>query len=647
MRYFVILVLLASYGMFAQSDTTKKTTVDTTVSKKKIIIDTVRIQHARLLFDDSYLLRDSTFIWSDYRYAPDFLRVTQPVFTRALGTLGQPEEMLYYGLGFNNLSIMQDGILQNDRTSNTYDFNLLQNEMVKDIELLPLPRGFMYGPVNNIAGMNFASTTRVSNIPYSRLRFYQAPNQEGYVDFRNQQFITRRLSASVEIMNRKKDKGFTNSTVSEWLGSASLLYAVTNSLTLQAQYQVTKNSVSLFGGVDVDSLATISRTVAVTMYDNLLAPVVTPYRYIDQYQNYLRLSAVYNPSQWNQNSVTAYFRDNLVEFNQADPIDTMGVKRLVFNRVSKLFGISGSHRLALSFASLSVTEGLEQSTGQDSYFIGNPKDTRWYVAPELALSLFDSTFQPSGFVKFAKDDRQSYYGYGADLRYKFRSDAMVYFGISQFEKDNSVPGVNLKTQVRTAEASLQYIPNTSTRITLRAFHYSAADSTPATPYLFVNAQKLDTLWSGSKKCNVTGAGLAINWKIGVIQFEGNVNYYYQNGQSGSTSTVPGVYGTAGIYYINTHFDSSLVVKTGFYTNFYSSFTPPVYDAFFTRTIASPGVSSIGRNADLTFFTAGEIAKSAIVYFAWENILDKKFYITPYYPMPSRGLRLGITWQLFN
>ncbi|MBI5726873.1 MAG: hypothetical protein HY965_03400, partial [Ignavibacteriales bacterium] len=48
-----------------------------------------------------------------------------------------------------------------------------------------------------------------------------------------------------------------------------------------------------------------------------------------------------------------------------------------------------------------------------------------------------------------------------------------------------------------------------------------------------------------------------------------------------------------------------------------------------------------------YFMAGEIKKRAIVYFTWENILDRKYYITAYYPMPRRGLRLGIAWQLYN
>ncbi|MBK6913937.1 MAG: hypothetical protein IPH11_09815 [Ignavibacteriales bacterium] len=40
-------------------------------------------------------------------------------------------------------------------------------------------------------------------------------------------------------------------------------------------------------------------------------------------------------------------------------------------------------------------------------------------------------------------------------------------------------------------------------------------------------------------------------------------------------------------------------------------------------------------------------KVATVYFTWENLFDNDYFITPYYPMPNRNIRFGLSWELFN
>jgi len=48
-----------------------------------------------------------------------------------------------------------------------------------------------------------------------------------------------------------------------------------------------------------------------------------------------------------------------------------------------------------------------------------------------------------------------------------------------------------------------------------------------------------------------------------------------------------------------------------------------------------------------FTIAGIIQKVAIVYFSWENLFDKQYFIVPYYPMRERGIRFGLAWEMFN
>ena len=60
-----------------------------------------------------------------------------------------------------------------------------------------------------------------------------------------------------------------------------------------------------------------------------------------------------------------------------------------------------------------------------------------------------------------------------------------------------------------------------------------------------------------------------------------------------------------------------------------------------------GVVDVSASNKLDFTLAGEIQKIAIVYFTWQNLFDNNYYITPYYPMPSRSIRFGVAWKMFN
>ncbi|WP_407930378.1 putative porin, partial [Ignavibacterium album] len=86
------------------------------------------------------------------------------------------------------------------------------------------------------------------------------------------------------------------------------------------------------------------------------------------------------------------------------------------------------------------------------------------------------------------------------------------------------------------------------------------------------------------------------------------------------------------------FDNNLDLKAGF---IFTYFGKQNFSSVETRIIKVPSVSR------LDFSLAGEVRKAAIVYFIIENIFDKKYYLTPYYPMPERNFRFGIAWEFLN
>jgi len=56
---------------------------------------------------------------------------------------------------------------------------------------------------------------------------------------------------------------------------------------------------------------------------------------------------------------------------------------------------------------------------------------------------------------------------------------------------------------------------------------------------------------------------------------------------------------------------------------------------------------LGTDYQIDFFLAGTIQEDATVYFVWENLVGENYFQVAYYPQRARGIRLGVTWKLFN
>ena len=120
--------------------------------------------------------------------------------------------------------------------------------------------------------------------------------------------------------------------------------------------------------------------------------------------------------------------------------------------------------------------------------------------------------------------------------------------------------------------------------------------------------------------------------------------------------LPEYYLKGGIYFSDSLFNSNLNLKAGFNTtavgvqNLYS------YD-FETNTLLSWYSISFGgqiqENATLmpsivfNFLLIGEIQDRATIYFTFENLFDKQYYVVPYYLKQGRGIRLGVSWEFLN
>jgi hypothetical protein len=148
--------------------------------------------------------------------------------------------------------------------------------------------------------------------------------------------------------------------------------------------------------------------------------------------------------------------------------------------------------------------------------------------------------------------------------------------------------------------------------------------------------------------NLSGVGLNLNYSFWKLLIETNSSYYYDGMTrywdevnqtiKDEVLNIPEIQFMAGIYVNSDFFESNLYLKTGLTFYYYGEINSSPY---------WPTVITTGPTNNLDFTLAGEIKKLALFYFVWENIFDKQYYITPYYPMPSTNIRFGLAWELFN
>jgi hypothetical protein len=116
--------------------------------------DSIAPIYSLILSKNSFIISNDDLSHNDYKYTGDYLRLFPFNFIKDLGFTGQPNETFLYGVGDNSISYLMDGISVNDRYSNSLNLNLIQSEEIDSIEIIPLPRGFLYGAYSNPVSVN-------------------------------------------------------------------------------------------------------------------------------------------------------------------------------------------------------------------------------------------------------------------------------------------------------------------------------------------------------------------------------------------------------------------------------------------------------------------------------------------------------------
>ncbi|QQS35912.1 MAG: TonB-dependent receptor plug domain-containing protein [Ignavibacteriales bacterium] len=592
--------------------------------------DSIIIFYGNPFLSESTILSYAELMNNDYRYTGDFFKLSAFSFTKDFGFIGQNNETMIYGTGFEGISYFEDGVLLNNRSLNQLDLNNVPSELIDSIEILPAVRGFFYGSFNNPVSVNFITKDKKHSPAYSRIKYYEGPFGEAMIDGIVSTNPFKRLSLYFEASNRKADRRYLNSSSSSWLGRIKLKYFLNDFLNLQASYGYVKSTKGLNGGVLIDSIGNTTNLVSI-MYNEVLAPVKFSERSYDVKQHHFGLRALSEIGDFTKTDLNLYYKFSLEELNNsqaphkiAEDIKdkTLGINlRQVFTRGNFDVELNGTYE-SINYLNREYfqVDTLPVSI-TDFYF----KSKNYSTGGIVSFKTLNHKLKFSAFGKMTgreydyTSELNNLIGYGFDVVFKPSERIKLYAGYSYFEPQLYAENIS------TFEASLNYAHD---NISAGVHAFLRKSEIIYSPVL--NRDQPDIF---NPYQDMTGIAITVKSKFWKLVFEGRGASYSGSSDSFDLYNLPKQNLVAGIYFNDLLFDSNLDLKTGFVYYFTGE------QDLFNFTVPA--------SSKLDFTVAGEIQKTAIAYFTWENLLGEEYFIVPYYPMPLRGIRFGVAWEFLN
>lgn len=642
-----VLIISNSFAQIIDSLQFIQNANDTTINSDTTYIapnDSLFILKISELDENSFSISREKIIKSNYRFAGDLLNDFPLSFQRDYGFVGYPNEILLYGIGSPFVNWMSDGISLNDRFNNSYNLNLIQTEDIDSIEVVPLTRGFLYGSYMYPVTVNFITRDFIPKQPYSRIRYIQGPNREASVDANFHALVSKKFLFSFDITNRIKDSTFRNTEFSIWQIKTRLKYFLSDEINFIASYNYNDYKTGFNGGIDIDSIESLTTDINSILYDEFLAPVNLPDDKIKTLQHFPRLSLLTNFFTWLKSDVNVFYRFSRV--NRKDIFfDLTEEKVLGFSFNNKVFLKNFEFKLFVDYEnqrqSARIRDDIIILPIFDTYVLSNTFNVLSFGGI-LTSKLLQDKMNISLFYKYSDlkknfgreifysgtDITISSFGYstnptnsgmGFDLSFRFNDNLKFYAGGSFFD-EYSISSTNKEPLL--FQSGLSF----------------SNDFLNTDLYYVYNEYLVHSSANYHKQADrVNGLALSLKTKFNFILLESQ-NTFYDSPSGSELYFVPDFSSRTGLYYNDFLFDNNLDLKAGF---IFTYFGKQNFSSVETRIIKVPSVSR------LDFSLAGEVRKAAIVYFIIENIFDKKYYLTPYYPMPERNFRFGIAWEFLN
>lgn len=614
-------------------------------------VDTLAPIYTIPLSNKSNFIDAEQMSFLNYRNIYELLENIPGGTTQKLGFILMPENFTLNGFGFNSTNYLLDGIPVNNRISNTLNLNLLQFESSELIESVQPVKGFLYGLTPNLNTISFTVKDFVPGAPYSRVKYFEGPVGEAFLDFQFNTIAFKRFTVFIDVTNKKVDESFLNTSATIWQAQLKVKYLFNNNINLTAGYIYSQYEAGLNGGINFDSVKILSenvfsnRSVDDIFYDQRSAPVLFPNQYEKQNNGTLYFRSSLRVLEDNLLEITGYRFSGLNEFRNNEDSAVTSQNRIFNNAEDITLGLTAKLNLKYKFTNLKLFGGYEENSFNFTtpFSNSNREYSNYSAGGELTLNPIE-LIELSVFTKVFQSFNNFYPGSGFLASLKLPGNIKLYGGYSFFESPVApLLGGRRQNNVLQASASGK-IENLSASVDI--LFISRDDQTEnfqtVQPAVVLPNSRL---LSFREKEN-TIVDIKLNYQLNILNL-GLRAYLPFNKIQGSTKESASKQFIFDIGYKSVLFDDNLELQLNLRFAYSSSTVYYEYNRFYNGIIYDASKPDIDNFYTLGFYAAGRIDKAATVFFSWENLLDQKYYATPYYPGLTRNIRFGIAWEFLN
>lgn len=590
----------------------------------------------------------SRFLWYPSK---DFINLFDNVPGYFLNYLdeGQIQRLSYDQLDNHYTAVLRHGRPINDLIDGSADFNLFSRNEIEEIELSNGFGNSLY-PFNNV--INTVSRQVFRDRPFSEISYWQDLNENLNFDGSFHKNFFKLLNFNFGITKHSYDGYYANSSFDQWAGRFNLNYIGSKKFNAFLYSNYSKIQRGLNDGLDVSQLTTFTRDEVFLSTAAVLNPKANETR--ERFD--IDAGAIY-----------AYGK-NKDSFTKLQIFESNSVRRyqdsaFVDNAHWINYGIKLQNVIEFPFGKgISVKSSSELEYDKDllisdmsDFLKTNNKSSRQFLLEDISLSY--RNFSVEGFAtgyKFEYFNNKFYSDYGIKSQYDILKDSTMLSGIyGSYNVTHRIPSY-LEYHSDWGEPEKIIFTNIGAilkikNIALKAEYYYNSRSNLKS---ILNEQVIDIL-------DYKKSGINLNLNVSVWRFNLEINHQFKiNNSSYLDSLYPSNSGNVILSYHSMHFKNKLEVKVGLISRYFTQYFAPVYDGYrneFDMGYPSslPGqIYKLNSNFSFDFFVVGKIDK-AVVGITFENLLNRAFITTNYYPNQQRGglfnvwSRFNITWYFLN
>ncbi|MGB9663727.1 MAG: putative porin [Ignavibacteria bacterium] len=563
-------------------------------------------------------------------------------------------------------SFLINDIEINDPLTNLIDLRDLRFDEFESIEIIFPTRSFLFSRFNSPTSIRFNEWKRYSPIPYSRVKYIEAPYDNLFFDGMFNVNLTKKINFEFGITKHNALGRFLNSEKDLWAGKLKSTFYLSNKMNFNLSYRYSKSLVRFNEGINLNNpLLAPNEPVENILYDNQRALVINDDAYHKWTINRVNFQTLIKPNDFSITELNLYFNQSLREFRdnerKADSLKTFQ------NHWSKVFGSELKENLNFLFNQIELQLKFERIIIESPFFFKKLIDDQLSGYTFYRLNLLEK-IKPSFYVKLVSLDESNkhLFSYGADLDFKVSEKINLIFGYSNFTSIlsyderyfNSFNLTDFEFRNKLFSTKLNY-SSENLKLNLESFFRDIKTfSTPISYYSIEQNSNILNYYFSSEKLYGGKFDLDYSfWKLNSsISFIYNDRIQNFNNSSFHRINQPRFQTRFEIYYRDLLFKSSLDLIAGFRVNAFSSFSARSFSSSklvfvdsrnYNDTLFNFASIKIPANFTIDLFASGRIKETAIVYLSIENLLDRKFYLTPYYPANDIQFRFGLIWEFYD